>query len=84
MDNKKLIYIEWQDARGASPEWREIDIAREDGMCICKSIGWVIRENDKFIQLAPHFGQDPEQVCGDMTIPKSAIIKKLEVNIIGS
>ena len=71
---KNLCFVEWMDARGTSPDWRTIDEAKNDGTCICHTIGWVIEETDEFIQIAPHFSDD-EEVSGDMTIPKSAIIK---------
>ncbi len=76
-----LTYIKWKDARGASPDWRELDTAKKDGVCIINSIGWVIEETDEYIQISPHVSHDPVECCGDMVIPKSAIITSQLINV---
>jgi hypothetical protein len=71
----KLAKVCWVDSRGVSAHWQELEHIRNDGVCHVWSVGWVIRDTEEFIQLCPHIGHDPDQGCGEMSIPKVAIVK---------
>lgn len=76
----KLDLIHWVDSFGCSPAWQPInDIQKFDPMKI-KSVGWVVYEDIDHVVLVPHISPDRQdlgaeaQGCGDMTIPKSAVV----------
>lgn len=69
----RLVKLGWVDSRGCSENWATFEQLREHDLCVVWSVGWVINETDEYIQICPHVGTDPDQGCGDMTIPKIAI-----------
>ncbi len=73
IDDLNIVYIEWIDSRGTHSSWTELDDMAHDP-CIIKSVGYVVNETENSIHIVPHIGTDPEQGCGDMVIPKVAII----------
>ena len=67
------MYIEWEDSyslRGGV--WHRRD--EETGTVICKTAGFVIREDKGSITIASHIA--PGEMAGDITIPKRAITKR--------
>lgn len=76
MSNMKLEFILWRDARGVGSEWFDIE-ETEPCIAICKSVGWVGKETKEFIQVIPHVTDRTPTGCGDMTIPKQAIVKRV-------
>ena len=82
----KLVYIEWEDSCGSTGRWTKIEDMRPD-QPIQKSIGWVVYSDLKWIIIVPHISSYPEHPKvaytgqGEMTIPKSAIIKTKVINI---
>ena len=77
----KLVYIEWSDSRGATASWEHMEVLKENGICIVRSVGWLIQDEKKFIQIVPHVGTDPDQGCGDMTIPRTQIRRMIELKL---
>lgn len=78
-DHLDLMYVEWVDSRGTHESWIELeDMANE--YCTISSVGWVIKEDEELIHLVPHLGDNPDQGCGDMVIPKVSIIYKMKLN----
>jgi len=74
LDTSKIVLIEWLDAL-AQGEWHEAK--RED--LRCKSIGFVVFEDDEQIELA---GTITAGMCNNsITIPKKMITKRKEVKI---
>lgn len=74
---RKLAYVEWVDCFGCSSVWVDLDEINREPV-ICKSVGWILLDNDDVLVIVPHFTQENHsgarfQGCGDMTIPKSAI-----------
>lgn len=70
----KLVKICWVDSRGVSAHWQELENIRDDGICRVWSVGWLTADTDEYVQVCPHLGHDPAQGCGEMTIPKIAIV----------
>lgn len=77
--NGDLILCEWLDSYGCSPSWETIEKGVKPLGMACKSVGWLVRQSEKFIVVVPHLSQKNEiadqQGCGDMTIPRSAIVR---------
>ena len=69
----KLVKLGWLDSRGVTEHWATFEQLKENEPCMIWSVGWVINETDDYIQICPHIGSDPDQGCGEMTIPKFAI-----------
>ncbi len=76
----KLYLVEWEDARGVQPHWQKLDELVDDGICLIRSVGWLVRGDlDDPKVLVPHLGVDPDQGCGHMTIPASAVRRMVEL-----
>jgi hypothetical protein len=74
LDAAKIVVVEWLDAM-AQGEWHEAK--RED--LICKSIGFIVFEDDEQIELA---GTITDGMCNNsITIPKRMITKRKEVKL---
>jgi hypothetical protein len=81
----RLVYIEWEDSYGCSPDWEDLENCSPAPM-VCRSIGWLIHDDKKCKVVVPHLTQADHpnsnlQGCGDMTIPTSAIRKIADVKI---
>ncbi len=76
----KLEAIYWVDSRGVTDRWARVDELEDNDTCSMVSVGWVFKEDDKQLQIAPHVGLeddiDERQVSGVMTIPKQCITKR--------
>lgn len=70
-----LVLVEWVDSRGSSGGWEHVTEVMREGICLMLSVGWIIRQNDDGICIAPHCstGDELMQVCGVMNIPKKCI-----------
>jgi len=71
----KLVLIEWVDSRSSISGWRELDDLKSHDVGLMRSVGWLLQNTRKLVQIVPHLGDNPEQGCGDMTIPKSQVKK---------
>ena len=49
----------------------------------CRSVGLIVAKDDCSLTLAEHIGEEPEQCCGDLTIPKCAIRKVMILREVG-
>jgi hypothetical protein len=75
-----LVMVEWLDSRRGEG-WVRLD--ELDGTVTnCRSVGWVLAKDKTSLTLAGHLGTNPDQCCGDLTIPQRAIlsIKSLMVS----
>jgi hypothetical protein len=85
----KIEYIEWVDSCHHTSGWfmlNEIDYAFEDPLLTCKSVGFVIYEDDHKVILAADLmyeDRENEQVSRRMTIPKVAIKFRFSFDIGG-
>lgn len=72
--------ITWVDSYGCGPSWRTLDELPD--ACICNSVGWVIRENEEVLVIAPHYSEpsDGDTVyCGEMVIPIACIRERVQL-----
>ena len=83
-DDPVLILIEWRDAYGVGTNWAPINDVT--GTCLlCYSVGWLVFQDDDCVVVVPHMSQSGhphavQQGCGDMTIPRSAILSIKELD----
>ncbi len=83
---ERLVYIEWLDSCGCSSHWATVQDDLEVEPVICKSVGWLLFESKKCLVVVPHlshvnFEGGKSQGCGDMTIPKAAVIKIKDLSL---
>lgn len=80
-----LVLIEWEDSFGVGPSWEPIPDDLDPAPASCFSAGWLVAENDRVVTLVPHIHDADESIgavlsgCGDMTIPKSCILKRTDL-----
>lgn len=69
----KLVVVDWVDSsRGQG--WAQVEDL--DGRVTkCQSVGWIVASDADSVTVGPHIGDDGEQVCGDVTIPRCSILK---------
>jgi hypothetical protein len=77
VSQRVLVRIDWYDSRRGEG-WIPVSEI-EVGVAHCVSVGWIIAHDNCSITITSHFGDIPDQICGDMSIPRMAIlrIKKL-------
>ena len=73
------VFVEWEDSYGCSPSWQNMPDGGEPETMLCRSLGWVSRLSKRSVVIVPHVGRNDHmgvnQGCGDMTIPRAAIIR---------
>lgn len=79
----KLVLVEWEDSAGCASEWTPLEGSAPEPFLVL-SVGWVLHA-DKCLTLVPHrtavaSDKAPLQGCGDMTIPRSAIRKIIDLS----
>ena len=83
--DRKPIYLKWIDSRGVHDHWQKISELGNGPVdcCVMESFGFVIREDEVGIHLAPHVGFDGDhtQYCGDMQIPKVCILERKDLEV---
>jgi len=87
MTTYKLVYVEWHDAHGVSPNWEYMNELVESGpaVCIVRTVGWMIHDSKVSKVIVPHVigseGGLRAQGCGEMTIPTRSIRRLVYLNI---
>jgi hypothetical protein len=77
----QLVLVEWLDSRRGEG-WARLEELRADLEATrCKSVGWIISRDKSSITLAGHLAENPDQCCGDMTIPAKAILSILPITL---
>jgi hypothetical protein len=76
-----LVFVEWMDSR-LGEGWTVLEDLRPRLQVVrCQSVGWIIARDSKSLTLASHFGDNPDQCCGDMTIPVKVIVRVIRLPI---
>ena len=73
----KCIYLEWEDAVAAA-DWEEVT---EVALFKCKTLGFVVSENDKAICVAAVVSEEDNQSNAKIHIPKAWITLEKRLNI---
>ena len=69
-----LVIVDWDDS-ASTGSWiskKDIDSDNE-GMCRCRSVGWITKLTPKAMTL--HSSESPNQVADLMCVPRSCIVK---------
>ena len=80
MSDYRLVYVRWRDSFGVGASWSET-AGLTSTAHHCLSVGWLVSESEDAICVVPHMSpaneetEAVEQGCGDMTIPRSAIVE---------
>jgi hypothetical protein len=70
----KLVLVEWLDSRRGEG-WTHIEeLRRGVPPTKCRSVGWIVARDRSALTLASHLGDNPDQCCGDITIPTKAVL----------
>lgn len=69
----RLVLVEWLDSYGCSSDWQSLDNVSVQVMT-CRSVGWLLHEDDRYKVIVPHISDATRQGCGDMTIPSASIV----------
>lgn len=74
----KLVCVRWEDSRNPRRTWiYEDDLDDSDSICICYTVGFLIKDSKKEIMIAQSISDidsDPKQINGIMAIAKSCIL----------
>ena len=78
----KTVYLEWIDATSHSGNrWVDRErIISASGVSLCKTIGFVLKEDADQITIITSIEAKYDSVAGDITIPKCAIRKRRVVS----
>ena len=78
MSKLNLVLVEWLDSHSGKG-WQPLsDIARNGDSVHCRSVGWLVSKTKTHVVIVPHLSGEADGVpygCGDLSIPKAAIIK---------
>lgn len=78
MARYRIEYVEWIDPHSCDEgTWMEIKDVKKT-LAKCRSVGWVILEDEDSITLANHLSNN-DMVDGLLTIPKSLITKRKSI-----
>lgn len=79
----RLVLIEWVDSFGCSSSWQELGEDYDVKPIVCRSVGWLFRDEPDSTVIVPHVApmpdNAPQQGCGDMTIPTRAILRMVDL-----
>lgn len=82
----KLVYVKWVDSSGSNG-WQMADLVKDQKLELLNihSVGWLLKEDNDAILIAPHISDGseihPQQLCGELAIPKLVITKMKEIKI---
>jgi hypothetical protein len=77
--NVELVLIEWLDSRRGEG-WVRLD-ELDSTVTRCRSVGWIVARDRDSVTLAGHLGENPDQCCGDLTIPQKAMLRMTPLSI---
>lgn len=82
---KPVEYIRWIDSVATYGGWHTIESMKADVRMECHSVGYVFEETEDYVLLVSHWHPEQEYKgnekvemsgCGDMAIPKVAIVER--------
>ncbi len=82
-----LVFVEWLDARGADKAWQYLDDFEPEGLCIIRTVGYLISTNpdNNYLTIAQNMSveenKEDVQVSGFFYIPKIVVLKKHFIKI---
>lgn len=81
----KLVVVDWIDSC-SSRGWVDKESLQMSVPLPCSSVGWLLKEDKECIVIIPHISDTTEdgdfrQGSGDITIPKVAIKRIVEIRV---
>lgn len=81
----RQVEILWIDSRSGYSEWQFLNEYKDElTTYVIRSVGFVLREDDRIIHIAAHVHVDPNDgdivFSGDVQIPKVSIQKIWDIN----
>lgn len=76
--DRKLVLIEWLDSKGSGALWEHLDEIESMLPDRVRSAGLLIEETQEYITVVQSLGT--AQVLGRLTIPRSAIVRLIELD----
>lgn len=78
------MLVEWLDSTGCHSSWQSVaHLLEEPAPHPCSSVGWVLYDGEDCLLIAPHWAPETkyanEQACGDMSIPRVAIVNVVDL-----
>jgi hypothetical protein len=70
-----MVYVEWRDASGHSPGWKPLEDALSDGLVVCHSVGWIVRETKRELVMVADWNEN-QQFDRELTIPCNQIVSR--------
>lgn len=82
-----IVFITWLDSRDTEGKvWTLKEVIENEGICVCNSVGFLVKKTDEFYCVAPHVGtnSDPEhnQYGGILWIPKVSVVNIVSLCIV--
>lgn len=79
----RLVIVEWVDSFGCSSSWQELAEDCQPKPIVCRSVGWLFRNERDCKVIVPHIADvpdgAPQQGCGEMTIPTKSIRRMIDL-----
>ena len=73
------VLVEWEDSAQALPMWQWLDNMEGPSVVRCRSVGWLVRKNERELRLAVSLGGDGDgderQAAGIIAIPARSVLK---------
>ncbi len=78
MTRRRLLYVEWVDSSSGATWVGPGDLAPP---CLCRSVGWIIKEDADWLYLAGTVQVGDSEVCQRITIPKRSITRRRRIGL---
>ena len=78
----RIVKVEWIDSTASNLSWLMMEDVRNWGDVEPMAIytyGALVQEDKNYIVVAQSYGEDPEQCCSLMSIPKGCIRKITDI-----
>ena len=80
----RLVLITWEDSYGCSSVWEPFRKPFSPPQRqVCRSVGWLVHDGEDCKVVVPHIatgvGDAPDEGCGDMAIPSSAVLSLVDL-----
>lgn len=77
----RLLYVEWIDHHNDDNlDWKKVEDLRSEEIpeVVCRSVGWLVKDDGRYIRLVPHLDGTPgDHGFGAMNILKAAIVRRV-------
>lgn len=77
----RLVYVEWVDARGGSPNWTDLGELSKSKLCLCVSVGILVTCTRDLIVVVPHMSEDSNTGFGEIVIPRGWISRIWDLRV---